>query len=421
MNNENIVLELEELLKRQYILSSERAVEFINFCDLLGEKIHSIDEEKKDFYLYIIQHLRLFFNSEFMYHSNLVEKALKSYQKMKENLSITQTEFPDLYATWQYDIDRLIYRTEARIQELKAQFAVIQEDYIQADVLFVETLNRYNVELEFEQKNEDYEHYFDSLAHIFYNTGLLYRIRGKTTKNQADLYQALKNLRKAEFLGKTGFSALIDEIKEEKFSFTQIKLENQADTFFTKGLTESEMENYNIAKNMYQKSAQIYRSLNHLKPAFEYELQEQIQISSYYEATAKNYMIQDMNEEAAKQFSNASQILQQLLTKLNNEVLSLQFAPQIKYFDAMELFCQAVTEYDKLDTKAAEHFDLAQKMLNRAKLESDEQNNQPLAKSCTDALARLNSYQEIVELMLSPSQIDREETLDEFKENLEEE
>ncbi|MFX0014694.1 MAG: hypothetical protein ACFFB2_06090 [Promethearchaeota archaeon] len=400
MSNENIVVKINQILTQKYCLSADQTVETVNKCDNLGEVIVSMEFPEKDFYIRILQHLRLFYNSEFMFYSNRTQKAFNSYQKLQTAILETQTQFPDLYSQRQYDIDRLVLRIDARMQEARARIAEANDDIVQADVLYVETINRYNNELVLEQAKNDYDHYFDSLSNIFQTTGYLYLLRGKNSKNNNDLYQALKNLKKALFLGHSNVRKMLTETHETILSFNLNKLENQAEALFNRGLERSEAEQFHKAKSSYQKSAQLFHTLNQIQQNVEYELQEQIQFSSYYEATAKSYMIQDNNEQAAIQFSYASQTLQRVIQKIPSEGLRKNFEPQIKYFQAMQLFCQAVTEYDEMIPEAIEHFEEAQQKLEEAKQEADELQNIPLSKSCNEALNKLNSYQEIAGLML---------------------
>lgn len=404
MSNENILESIEKILTQKYLLSADNMVETVSLCDNLGETLASMEIPEKEFYVRILQHLRLFNNSEFIFASNRMEKALKSYQKLQLAISETQTEFPDLYSRWRYDIERVVLRIDARIQEARALLAVAENDVVQAEVLYVETINRYSNELQLEQAESDYNHYFDSLSNIFHTTGQLYKLRGKNTNQRSELYQALRNLKKAQFLGQANLEPILDEIREEIVTITLSRIESQAEALFNQGLVESEAEKYNKAKNSYQKSAQLYRSISHIRKSFEYELQEQIQFSSYYEATAKDLMIHDDNEQAALQFSYASQTLQKVLDKLPSEALQANFEPQIIYFQAMQLFCQAVTEYDNMIPEAIEHFEEAQQKLETAKTKAEELQNAPLLKSCVDALNKLNSYQEIAGLMFQSNE-----------------
>ncbi|MHA2245362.1 MAG: hypothetical protein ACXADY_10385 [Candidatus Hodarchaeales archaeon] len=399
MSDENILMEIKKILTRKYCLSADETVETVSLCDSLGEAIVSMDFPDKEFNVRILQHLRLFYNSEFMFHSNRTQKALNSYQKIQTAILETQTQFPDLYSRLRYNIDRLMLRIDARIQEIRAQVALAENDIVQADVLYVETINRYNNELLLEQSNDDYDHYFDSLSNIFQTTGHLYRLRGMNSNDCNNLYQARRNLKKAQFLGQPNLKAILEQISEAITLLTLKKLENQADSLFSKGLEKSEAEQFKEAKNNYQKSAQLFHSLNQIRKSVEYELQEQIQFSSYYEATAKNFMIQDNNEQAALQFSYATKTLEKVLQKLPSESLRQNFEPQIKYFQAMQLFCQAVTEYDNLLPEAIEHFEEAKQKLDSAKTKAEESQNIPLSQSCVKALNKLNSYQEIAGLM----------------------
>jgi tetratricopeptide (TPR) repeat protein len=393
---------IEEILTQKYLFSPEETVEAINQCDNLIEALTIEDTPDKEFYIRLIQLLRLFLNSEFTYLRQRTEKALNSYQKLQTSINETQTQFPDLSASLSYDINRLTLRIDARIQEIRAKLAFKEKDYVQADILYVETINRYNAELQLEQEKNDYDHYFDSLSNIFLNSGNLNRLRGKHSNDRNELYQALKNYKKAKFLGQPNLDKLLQETHEEIVSFTITKLETQADSLFGKGLIASESEHYREAVKNYQKSAQIFHSLRQITQNIEYELQEHLQFSSYYEATAKNYMIQDNYDEAATQFLLAAQTLQKVLEKMPSDVIKQNFEPQIVYFQAMRLFSQAVTEYDKMLPAAMDHFKEAQEKISGAKLKAVELENNPLVKSCDDALNKLKSYLEIAELMFQP-------------------
>ncbi len=409
MSNEIIIAKLEEVLTSTYFRSGDETVDAISQCDLLGEEFEIIEFSEKEFYLRILQHLRYFFNAEFMYLSKKVEKGLKSYQKLITAIGETLAEFPNLYSRWQYDIDRLLLRIDARIQDSKAQIAQTQDNLVEADLLYTETINRYNNELEFEQSNNDYDHYFNSLGNIFQVTGFLYHLRGRKTNNRKDLYEALKNLKKAKFLGQPNLSSKLEEIRNDTISLILTNLEIQAEKFFNRGLLESEKERFTDAKISYQKSAQIFRSLNHIQPSIEYELQEQIQISSYYEAFAKSLMINDANEKASLIFSQANRTLQMVLQKISSDALRQNFEPQMIYFQAMQLFCQAVTEYDKLIETAPTHFNEAKTMLEEAKAKAEELDNLPLAKNCQDILNKLKSYLEIADMMFQEEGIVQED------------
>lgn len=399
MSDENIVVKVKKILTQKYSLSADETVETVSLCDNLGEALVSMDFPEKDFYIRILQHLRLFYNSEFMFYSDRIKKALSSYQKLQAGILETQTQYPDLYSQLQYDIDRFVLRIDARIQETRARIAEAENDMVQADVLYVETINRYNNELMVEQNKSDYDHYFNSLGNIFNTTAHLYRLRGKNSNNSEDLYLALRNLKKAKFLGQSNVKNLLDKTHEDIILLTLEKLENQAELLFSQGQAKSEADQFKAAKANYQKSAQLYHSLNKIQKSVEYELQEQIQNSSYYEATAKDFMIQDNNEQAALQFSYANRTLQKVLQKIPSDTLRLNFEPQIKYFQAMQLFCQAVNEYDNMIPEAIEHFTEAREKLEEAKMKANENQNIPLSKGCTDALNKLHSYQEIAGLM----------------------
>ncbi|MFX0050042.1 MAG: hypothetical protein ACFE8U_02000 [Candidatus Hermodarchaeota archaeon] len=399
MSNEDPFANIKEFLAQKYLLSPDETVEAVNQCASIIETLSSEDFPEKDFYIRILQHFHLFLNSEFKLQRKRLEKALQSYQKLQKHIIETQTQFPDLYSSWRFDIDRLLLRVDARIQEVRALVALANNDTVQAEVLYVETINRYNTELQLEQERSDYDHYFDSLGNIFQTTGNLHKLRGNNTKNPKELYQAIKNFKKAKFLGIPNLDETIKETHEMAFTLTLGKLENQAESLFNKGLVASEAEQYKVAKNNYQKSAQLYSALRQKNPSIEYELQEQIQYSSYNEAAAKDFMTQDDNEQAAIQFSHASQTLLNVLQKLPTEALKQQFDPQINYFQAMQLFCKAVTEYDKMIPEAMNHFKEAKQKIEETKIKAEETENTPLINSCNDALNKLNSYLEISELM----------------------
>ncbi|MHA2226630.1 MAG: hypothetical protein ACXAC8_15575 [Candidatus Hodarchaeales archaeon] len=403
MLSDNIIIQLEQILTKKYLHFADETVEAINYCDSLGETLTTLDKHPdNEFYIRILQLLRLFFNSEFMLQNNRISKALKSYQKLQSAFTETQSRFPDLYSRWQYDIDRIILRIDARTQDLKAQIAMSENDLTQAEILLVETINRYSNELQLEQDKGDYDHYFDSLGLIFQTTGFFYQIRGSNSRTREDLYQAHRNLKKAKFLGQPILDSTLEKIREDINSLTIAKLEGHAESLFNQGSVQSESEFFDKAKVNFQKSAQFYRSLRRIHNIFEYELQEQIQFSSYYEAMAKNFMAQDDNEQAALYFSHATQTLNKVTQQLPSESLKENFEPQIIYFESMHLFCQAVTEYDKLIPEAVDHFNEAQEKLENAKAKADASHNAPLVKNCVEALNKLHSYQEIAGLMFQP-------------------
>ncbi|MHA2305884.1 MAG: hypothetical protein ACXACU_10875 [Candidatus Hodarchaeales archaeon] len=407
MSSNTIIPKLEELLVSKYFLSDHENVEAINLCDSLGEELELTELAEKEFYTRILQHLRFFFNAEFMFLKKRNEKALKTYQKLMKAISETLTQFPDYYSRWQYHIDRLLLRIDARIQNSKAKVLLTQNNYVEAEVLYVETINRYNNELEFEQNNNDYDHYFDSLGNIFLTTGDLYQLRGKNRGNRKELYLAIKNLKKAQFLGQPHLDPVLEEIRNEIATLTLTHLETQAETFFNKGGIATEKESFEEAKISYQKSSQLFRSLKNIQPSIEYELQEQIQISSYYEAHAKSLMINDANEQASLQFAQANQTLQLVLDKIPSDALRQNFEPQILYFQAMQQFCQAVIEYDNMIETAPTRFNETQVMLEKSKAKAEELDNLPLVNNCQEALNKLKSYQEIAGLMFQEPVFDK--------------
>jgi len=403
---EIIETKVKELLTRKYCLDSQETIELLSICDNLTEDLIELEEQNLQFYFKMLQHLSAFFKSEILFFSEKMEKAQKSYQKLKNALSETQTEFPDLYSKWQYHIDRLIHRLDARIQETRARIAQLNNDLVQADVLYVETINRYSQELEMEQQHNDYEHYFNTLGNTFRTTGQLYFVRGDSNQTNGDLYEAIKNFKKARFLGQPSLNTIIKEIIKKTKENTFQKLEKQAELLFNQGLEYSEKEYYDKAKINYHKAAQVFRALNRLSPNLEYKLQEQIQLSTYYEADAKNLMAQDNNEQAAIQFSNASLVLKRMLEDLPLETLKERFESQIVYFDAMQLYCTAVTEYDNMEPKALDHFKEAELQLEEVKEKASELQNIPLLNNCTEALKKISSYQEIAKLMFNQDDFD---------------
>ena len=169
------------------------------------------------------------------------------------------------------------------------------------------------------------------------------------------------------------------------------------------GLIDTKDERYRNAMINYSKSAQVYNSLKKLKDSIEYELQEQIQMSSYYEVVAKDLISKDNNEAAAKNFHYARQTLNRVLEKIPSEELKDSFKPQIMYFEAMHLFCTAVVEYDQLETGAIDHFNEASERLSQAKEIAESLNNVPLIDSCTEAINKLDSYLNIAEIMFQSS------------------
>ena len=408
MNEVTAVARIKEIFTQDYQISADKIAEVVNICDELNETLSSQENPDFEFYLHFLQNLRLFFNSEFLFLSNRMNKALSNYHKVQEGISKIQSEFPDFYAQWQYDIDRLLLRTDARIQNLRARTTFEENDLAQAEILFTEAIKRYSNELEMEQERQDYYHYFDSLRNIYYVTGLLYDLRGKTTLKSDEMYQALRFFRKARFLGQESSNDDFNETRTHIIKLGLEKLEKQAESFFTSGVLHSENEAYNKASLEYNKSAQLYRSLRKLQSNIEYELQEQMQMSSYYEALAKDSMAKDNHEFAATNFTYAHKIFDGILSKLPSEGLANSFKPQILYFKAMTMFCNAVVEYDQLMPEAMVHFTEATQVLESAKAKAEELKNTPLIDGCTDAINKLNSYQNIAEIMFQSDGLSEE-------------
>jgi len=408
MSEVTAIARIKEILTQDYQVSADKIAELVNICDELNVSLSSTENPDFDFYLHFLQNLRLFFNSEFLFLSNRMIKALNNYQKVQEGISRIQGDFPEFYSKWQYDIDRLLLRTDARIQNLRARSVVEKDDVAKAEILFTEAIKRYTNELEFEQKEQDYYHYFDSLRNIYYVTGLLYNLRGVSSSRPEEMYQALRFFRKARFLGQESSNSDFNDTRNHIINLGIQKLEKQAEAFFTSGLLNSESESYNIASMEYNKSAQLYRSLRKIRNNIEYELQEQIQMSSYYEALAKDYLAKDNNELAAMNFTYARKTLESMLNKLPSEELAFSFQPQILYFEAMTMFCNAVTEYDQLMPEAMGHFTEATNLLKNAKMKAEELNNEPLIDGCTEAINKLNSYQNIAEIMFQSDGLSEE-------------
>ncbi|MHA1512811.1 MAG: hypothetical protein ACTSRJ_01960 [Candidatus Hodarchaeales archaeon] len=399
MTDDITVLKIKEILSQDYQTSADKSADIVNLCDQLSEALSSQEHASVDFYVRFVQNLRLFLNSEFFFLNNRIDNSLSNFQKLRESISKTQNEFPEYYAQWQYDIDRLLLRIDARTQNLRAHKSLQTEDTAQAEILFTETIKRYSTELELEQASQDYFHYFDSLRNIYYISGLLFKLKGNRDKNSKELYQALRLFRKARFLGQESSNADFDETREEIIALTMQKLETQAEGYFTSGVVFSQDELFHEAMKKYSKSAQVFRSLRKLKDSVEFELQEQIQLSSYYEALAKDLISKDNNEQAAMKFLYAKQTLERVLSNIPSEGLIATFEPQIQYFDAMCVFCQAVVEYDKLQPEAIQHFSEAAEKLEQAKEKAISLNNTPLVEGCDEAIKKISSYEEIAELM----------------------
>jgi len=371
MTDDIIVLKIKEILSQDYQTSAEKSAEVVDLCDQLNGALSSQEDASTDFYVSFTQNLRLFLNSEFFFLNNWVDKSLNNFQKLRESILKTQNEFPDYYAQWQYDIDRLLLRIDARIQNLRANKSLQTEDITQAEILFTETIKRYSTELELEQVSQDYFHYFDSLRNIYYISGLLFKLKGNRDKNAKELYQALRLFRKARFLGQESSNVDFNDTREDIIALTMQKLETQAEKYFTSGIIYSQDEQFHEAMVNFYKSAQVFRSLRKFSDSVEYELQEQIQLSSYYEALAKDLISKDNNEQATMKFLYAKQTLEKVLSNLPSEELITTFEPQIQYFDAMRIFCQAVVEYDKLQPEAIKHFSDAAKKLAELMFQSE--------------------------------------------------
>ena len=399
MFDDVIELKIKEILSQDYQTSADKSADIVSLCDQFSEDFSSLKTDNMDFYLSFIQNLRLFLNSEFFFHNNRVDKSLANFQKVRESISKTQNEFPEFYAQWQYDIDRLLLRIDARVQTLRAHKSIQTNDLSQAEILFNESIKRYTTELELEQASQDYKHYFDSLRNIYYISGLLFKLKGERDKNAKELYQALRLFRKARFLGQESSNVDFDQTRELIISLAMERLVTQAEGYFTNGVILSGEEHFQKAKKNYYKAAQVFRSLRKLQDTVEYELQEQIQLSSYYEALAKDLISKDNNEQAALKFLLAKQTLEGVLLNLPSEELIVNFEPQILYFDAMNIFCQAVVEYDKLQPEAIQNFSKAAKQLEQTKEKAITLNNTPLIDGCNEAIKKINSYEEIAELM----------------------
>ena len=403
MSEAQIEKSLKEIFVQDYQSNVENISEVISLCDDLNELLNEEENVDLEFYHHIIQNTRMFLNCEFLFLSKKIKKASTSFQKLHGLISKTQNDFPDYYSKWQYDIDRLLLRIDARSQNVRALICIEENDIAQADLLFTETIKRYSTELELEQSKQDYYHYFNSLRNIYYVTGLLYELRGGRDLNSNELYQALRFFRKARYLGHETSDVDFNNTVEKILSFRLNKLEKQAELYFQSGLIDTKDERYRNAMINYSKSAQVYNSLKKLKDSIEYELQEQIQMSSYYEVVAKDLISKDNNEAAAKNFHYARQTLDRVLERIPSEELKDSFKPQIMYFEAMHLFCTAVVEYDQLETGAIDHFNEASERLSQAKEIAESLNNVPLIDSCTEAINKLDSYLNIAEIMFQRS------------------
>ena len=403
MSEAQIEKSLKEIFVQDYQSNVENISEVISLCDDLNELLNEEENVDLEFYHHIIQNTRMFLNCEFLFLSKNIKKASTSFQKLHGLISKTQNDFPDYYSKWQYDIDRLLLRIDARSQNVRALICIEENDIAQADLLFTETIKRYSTELELEQNKQDYYHYFNSLRNIYYVTGLLYELRGGRDLNSNELYQALRFFRKARYLGHETSDVDFNNTVEKILSFRLNKLEKQAELYFQSGLIDTKDERYRNAMINYSKSAQVYNSLKKLKDSIEYELQEQIQMSSYYEVVAKDLISKDNNEAAAKNFHYARQTLDRVLERIPSEELKDSFKPQIMYFEAMHLFCTAVVEYDQLETGAIDHFNEASERLSQAKEIAESLNNVPLIDSCTEAINKLDSYLNIAEIMFQRS------------------
>ncbi|GAH14363.1 unnamed protein product, partial [marine sediment metagenome] len=102
----DIIPKIEKLLVSKYFLSDNESIDAINHCDSLSGELELIEISDKEFYLRILQHFRFFFKAEFMFLKKRIEKALKNYQKLSIAINETQTDFPDFYSRWQFQIDR---------------------------------------------------------------------------------------------------------------------------------------------------------------------------------------------------------------------------------------------------------------------------------------------------------------------------
>ena len=149
MTEIDAIAKLKEMFSQDYQISADGTVEIVNYCDQLSESISSLENPDLDFYLNILQNLRLFFNSEFLFLSKQTNKALSNYQKLRDSFSKTQTEFPDYYSSWQYDIDRLMLRIDARTQNLRAYAILDEQDFAQAEILKLLLLHILDEKIEF--------------------------------------------------------------------------------------------------------------------------------------------------------------------------------------------------------------------------------------------------------------------------------
>lgn len=387
------------LLTGDYITDLEVSTHQSLLCNSLLEELNIIDIPGKEFFTLLITYYRAFLKSGMEFLSGRFEKALKGYQKLLNDFSSLQTNFANLYAVYRYDIDRLTLRIDGRIYETRASIALANQDLAQAQILLSETINRFSKEFTYEQEYGDFSHYVNTLGNYHLNLGNLTVINAQASQESKQFYEAINNYKKANFLGVRDLTADIKKLKEEVKNLYLTKQESFSEQIFQEGLKSIDNENFSQGKRYFLKASQIYQSLQNIEKKIDWLFQEKLQLSSYYEAKAKDLMIRDENKKASTQFSKASTILNDLLTVLDNEAISQSFQPQIEYFNGMSLFCLAVSEYDNMNPNAQEHLKDSQAVLEQAINLAKHTDNKPLIQNCEESLNKIKSYQEIAKLM----------------------
>jgi len=155
MSEAQIERSLKEIFAQDYQPNTEKITEVISMCDDLSVILNEEENADLEFYHHIMQNTRMFLNCEFLFLSKNIKKASTNFQKLHGLISKTQNDFPDYYSKWQYDIDRLLLRIDARHQNVRALVCIEENDTAQADLLFNETIKRYTTELELEQNIQD--------------------------------------------------------------------------------------------------------------------------------------------------------------------------------------------------------------------------------------------------------------------------
>ena len=135
MTYETTVSKVKQILSQDYQTSAEKSAEMVSLCDQLSETLSSDTSEDKDFYIKFAQILRLFMNCEFFFLNNKFDKSLSNFEKLRESILKTQSDYAEFYTQWQYDLDRLLLRIDARIQNHYAAAIRNRLRYRHADFL----------------------------------------------------------------------------------------------------------------------------------------------------------------------------------------------------------------------------------------------------------------------------------------------